>query len=42
MLTKGKSQTLQIAVVHEGSTPTAELPSDPNVHRVGLKETLVK
>jgi 4-amino-4-deoxy-L-arabinose transferase-like glycosyltransferase len=42
VLTKGKSQTLQIAVVSEGEPPTAEAPSDPHVHRVGLKETLVK
>ena len=42
VLTKGKSQTLQIAVVREGEAPTADAPSDPSVHRVGLKETLVK
>jgi hypothetical protein len=43
VLTKGKSQTLQIAVVHEGTTPSDELPlDDPSIHRVGLKETLVK
>jgi 4-amino-4-deoxy-L-arabinose transferase-like glycosyltransferase len=42
VLTKGKSQMLQIAVVREGETPTSEEPSDPHVHRVGLKETLVK
>jgi hypothetical protein len=38
VMTKGKSQTLQIAVVREGSTPQALLPSDPSVRRVGLKE----
>ena len=38
VLTRGKTQTLQIAVVREGETPTAELPSDANVRRVGLKE----
>jgi hypothetical protein len=38
VLTKGKTQTLQIAVVREGSTPTAEQPSDLNIRRVGLKE----
>ena len=38
VLTRGKSQTLQIAVVREGQTPTAPEPSNPNVHRVGLKE----
>jgi 4-amino-4-deoxy-L-arabinose transferase-like glycosyltransferase len=42
VLTKGKSQTLQIAVVHAGEAPAAEEPLDPNVHRVGLKETHVK
>ncbi len=41
VLTKGKSQTLQIAVVREGA-PAAEEPLDPNVRRVGLKETLIK
>jgi hypothetical protein len=38
VLTRGKTQTLQIAVVREGQAPSALLPSDPNVHRVGLKE----
>jgi 4-amino-4-deoxy-L-arabinose transferase-like glycosyltransferase len=38
VLTKGKSQTLQIAVVREGLAPEALLPSDPSVRRVGLKE----
>jgi 4-amino-4-deoxy-L-arabinose transferase-like glycosyltransferase len=38
VLTRGKTQTLQIAVVREGQVPTAPVPSDPNVHRVGLKE----
>lgn len=42
VLTKGKSQTLQIAVVREGKAPVVEIPLDPHVHRVGLKETLVK
>ena len=42
VLTKGKSQTLQIAVVREGRSPPADVPSDPHVHRVGLKETFVK
>ncbi len=42
VLTKGKSQTLQIAVVKEGETPATDQPSDPNLRRVGLKETLVK
>ncbi len=41
VLSKGKSQTLQIAVVREGA-PAAEEPLDPNVRRVGLKETLIK
>ena len=42
VLTKGKSQTLQIAVVRAGEAPAAEEPLDPHVHRVGLKETLIK
>jgi 4-amino-4-deoxy-L-arabinose transferase-like glycosyltransferase len=42
VLTKGKSQTLQIAVVRAGEAPAAEQPLDPNVRRVGLKETLIK
>jgi 4-amino-4-deoxy-L-arabinose transferase-like glycosyltransferase len=42
VLTKGKSQTLEIAVVRAGEQPEPELPLDPNVRRVGLKETLVK
>ena len=42
VLTKGKSQTLQIAVVREGEAPADEEPLDPNVRRVGLKETLIK
>ena len=42
VLTKGRRQTLQLAVVREGEPPSAELPSDPTIRRVGLKETLVK
>ncbi len=42
VLTKGKSQTLQIVAVREGDTRPPDVPSDPHVHRVGLKETLVK
>jgi 4-amino-4-deoxy-L-arabinose transferase-like glycosyltransferase len=38
VLTRGKTQTLQIAVVREGVPATAESPSDANVRRVGLKE----
>jgi hypothetical protein len=38
VLTRGKSQTLQIAVVREGSTREAVLESDASVRRVGLKE----
>ena len=42
VLSKGKSQTLQIAVVHEGGSAEPEPTSNPNVRRIGLKETLIK
>jgi hypothetical protein len=38
VLTRAKSQTLQIAVVREGPTPKVVLPSNANIRRVGLKE----
>ncbi len=35
--TKGKKQTLQVAVVHEGRAPVAPPASDANTRRVGLR-----
>jgi 4-amino-4-deoxy-L-arabinose transferase-like glycosyltransferase len=42
VLTKGKKQTLQVAVVREGDQPVEPVPLAPHMRRVGLKETLVK
>ena len=44
VLTKGKWQTLQLAVVHEGDGPPAPSASDAHARRVGLKleQALVK
>jgi hypothetical protein len=42
VLTKGKKQTLEVAIVHEGVPPADEAPLPPNMRRIGLKETLVK
>jgi 4-amino-4-deoxy-L-arabinose transferase-like glycosyltransferase len=41
VLAKGKKQTLQLAVVREGTPPPLP-PSVPGIRRVGLKETVVK
>ena len=43
-LTKGKHQTLQLAVVREGDGPPPDPPSNSSSHRLGLKleQTLVK
>ena len=38
VLTKGKQQTLQLAVVHEGDVPPTPSPLDPTSRRVGLFE----
>jgi 4-amino-4-deoxy-L-arabinose transferase-like glycosyltransferase len=44
VLAKGKRETLQLAVVHEGDPEHIPAVSDPNTRRVGLKfeQTLVK
>ncbi len=42
VLTKGKKETLEVAVVRAGAEPEDEAPLPPNVRRIGLKETLVK
>jgi 4-amino-4-deoxy-L-arabinose transferase-like glycosyltransferase len=44
VLSKGKQQTLQLAVVQEGDVPPLSPPLDPNSRRVGLKleQTFVK
>jgi len=42
VLTKGKKETLEIAVVCAGVQPADEAPLPPNMRRIGLKETLVK
>jgi len=42
VLTKGKKQTLLVAVVRQGDEPFVAPPSASTVRRIGLKETLVK
>ena len=37
VLTKGKHQTLKIAVVHEGDAPPRPAEPSPETRRVGLK-----
>ena len=42
VLTKGKQQTLAVAVVRQGAAPSPTPPSTPGIRRVGLKETVIK
>ena len=42
VLTKGKRETLEIAVVHQGDDHFVEPSSAPGAHRIGLKQTFVK
>jgi 4-amino-4-deoxy-L-arabinose transferase-like glycosyltransferase len=42
VITKGKKQTLEVAVVRAGDRPAQDAPLPPNMRRVGLKELLVK
>jgi 4-amino-4-deoxy-L-arabinose transferase-like glycosyltransferase len=41
VLAKGKQQTLELAVVRQGEERPAP-PSTPGLHRIGLKETVIK
>ncbi len=42
VLTKGKRETLEIAVVRQGDDHFVEPSSAPGAHRIGLKQTFVK